>query len=67
LTDILPHSPSPLKRLNLYSHTSAAPTAPTTAYLQQQTSPTSLKPCQTITQIPTDLTHHLSPSRLWHT
>jgi hypothetical protein len=49
-----------LKHLNLNSHTSAAPTAPTTAYLQQQASPTSLKPCQAITQIPTNLTHHLS-------
>jgi hypothetical protein len=30
-TDILPHSPLHLKHLNLYSYTSASPTAPMTA------------------------------------
>jgi hypothetical protein len=36
-TDILLHSPLHIKHLNLYSHISVAPTAPTIAYLQQQT------------------------------
>jgi hypothetical protein len=63
LTDILLHLPLHLKRLNpSYSHTSVAPTAPTISYLQLQASPTSLKLCQVIIQIPTNLTQHLSPS-----
>jgi hypothetical protein len=44
----------------LFSHFSGTNT---TAYLQLQASPTSLKPCQAIIQFPTDLTYHFPPNR----
>jgi hypothetical protein len=62
-TDILLHLPLHLNCLNPYSHTLEAPTVPTTTNLQLQASPTSLKPCQVLIQIPTTLTHHLFPNK----
>ncbi|KAI2499522.1 hypothetical protein MHU86_14988 [Fragilaria crotonensis] len=62
-------SPSRLhpKLFRLYSPTSPPPTAPTTAFLRLQASPTSSKPCQVITlRIPTDLTPRLSPTDRQH-
>ncbi|KAI2511803.1 hypothetical protein MHU86_2535 [Fragilaria crotonensis] len=66
-TDI--HLPSRLhpKLFRLYSPTSPPPTAPTTAFLRLQASPTSSKPCQVITlRIPTDLTPVCPPTDRQH-